>query len=174
MSVSPLQASIKADRSKKLAAARSSKLAALSKQQISQTQISQKQLGGGSRKSIDSGNSLQLKDANVDSGMVLPFEPMIMTFKDVHYYVPLPGVSRRSVPPTTVSLSDTSPWGKKHVPYRGTCAVRCHESIQAFPAAQSCMSESQYMYSNAHMHVSHVICFKVPGPGHAMTWLLSV
>ena len=37
--------------------------------------------------------ALQLTDPNVESGMVLPFEPMIMTFKDVHYSVPLPPVS---------------------------------------------------------------------------------
>ena len=40
-----------------------------------------------------SGRSLQLTEANVESGMVLPFEPMTMTFRDVHYYVPLPPVS---------------------------------------------------------------------------------
>ena len=26
------------------------------------------------------------------SGMVLPFDPMTMTFKDLHYYVPIPKV----------------------------------------------------------------------------------
>ena len=41
---------------------------------------------------ITSRRSLKLKEANVDSGMVLPFEPMIMTFKNMHYYVPLPPV----------------------------------------------------------------------------------
>ena len=36
--------------------------------------------------------SLKLQEANVEKGMVLPFEPMIMTFRDIHYYVPLPPV----------------------------------------------------------------------------------
>ncbi len=27
------------------------------------------------------------------SGMVLPFDPMTMTFKDLHYYVPIPKVN---------------------------------------------------------------------------------
>ena len=27
------------------------------------------------------------------SGMVLPFDPMTMTFKDLHYYVPIPKVT---------------------------------------------------------------------------------
>lgn len=47
----------------------------------------------GSSDGVTSGRSLQLTEANVESGMVLPFEPVIMTFKDVHYYVPLPPVS---------------------------------------------------------------------------------
>ena len=54
---------------------------------------STRSLGAGSSDGITSGRSLQLTEANVESGMVLPFEPMIMTFKDVHYYVPLPPVS---------------------------------------------------------------------------------
>ena len=46
----------------------------------------------GSRSNFNSGRSLQLSEANVESGMVLPFEPMTMTFSDLHYYVPLPAV----------------------------------------------------------------------------------
>jgi len=52
---------------------------------------------------INSGRSLQLSEANVESGMVLPFEPMIMTFSDVHYYVPLPAVSTSAAPLLTHS-----------------------------------------------------------------------
>ena len=31
--------------------------------------------------------------AEQGSGMVLPFDPMTMTFKDLHYFVPIPKVS---------------------------------------------------------------------------------
>lgn len=31
--------------------------------------------------------------AGKDSGMVLPFDPMTMTFKDLHYFVPIAKVS---------------------------------------------------------------------------------
>ena len=55
-------------------------------------QGSQKQVGTDSERRT-SGRSLQLTDPNVESGMVLPFEPMIMTFRGVHYYVDLPPVS---------------------------------------------------------------------------------
>ena len=59
-------------------------------------------LQGGSRRSLDSHGqqtdsrrSMNLTEANVEKGMVLPFEPMIMTFKDVHYFVDLPSVCHR-------------------------------------------------------------------------------
>ena len=57
------------------------------------------QAAGTSRVSVDgkptsrnSLTSMKLSEAGVDSGMVLPFEPMIMTFSDVHYFVPCPPV----------------------------------------------------------------------------------
>ena len=55
-------------------------------------QGSQKQVGTDSERR-SSGRSLNLTDPNIESGMVLPFEPMIMTFRGVHYYVDLPPVS---------------------------------------------------------------------------------
>ena len=61
-------------------------------------QGSQKQVGTDSERR-SSGRSLNLTDPNIESGMVLPFEPMIMTFRGVHYYVDLPPVS----PPGTQS-----------------------------------------------------------------------
>lgn len=37
------------------------------------------------------GNSF--KESNVEKGMVLPFNPLTMTFNDVHYFVDCPPVS---------------------------------------------------------------------------------
>lgn len=90
---------------RQLAEARTKRLMELSQRQVQESRrnldgtsqrisepISQKSIGS-SDKAPTSGRSLQLQEANVASGMVLPFEPMIMTFRDVHYYVPLPPVS---------------------------------------------------------------------------------
>lgn len=49
-----------------------------------------------SRKNMGSAVSVPgLDDApTVTKGMVLPFQPLSMTFSDVHYFVPLPAVRR--------------------------------------------------------------------------------
>lgn len=44
---------------------------------------------------LESDRSIQ---PDVDQGMVLPFEPVVMTFKDVHYWVNCPPVSLREMP----------------------------------------------------------------------------
>jgi len=97
-----------AEDSRRLAEARSKKLTALTQRQMRESAknlASRSSLGEkpGSRSNISSGRSLQLSEANVESGMVLPFEPMIMTFSDVHYYVPLPAVSTSAAPLLTHS-----------------------------------------------------------------------
>ena len=77
-----------------LRAARTQRLLELSQRQLAhsrEAQASRKSLGASER-SMSSRRSLQLTEANVKTGMVLPFEPMIMTFQDVNYFVPLPPV----------------------------------------------------------------------------------
>ena len=76
-------------RSKKLMAATQRQMRESSKNLAARSSLGDKP---PSQSTINSGRSLQLSEANVESGMVLPFEPMIMTFSDVHYYVPLPPV----------------------------------------------------------------------------------
>ena len=59
---------------------------------------------GGRRASYSSQYSMKLSEAGVEKGMVLPFQPTIMTFSDVHYFVPCPPVS--SSPASPVLLLD--------------------------------------------------------------------
>ena len=47
------------------------------------------------------------KESNVDKGMVLPFNPLTMTFNNVHYFVDCPPVSVATSGPVNLS-----PWVK--------------------------------------------------------------
>ena len=46
--------------------------------------------------------------AGKDSGMVLPFDPMTMTFKDLHYFVPIPKVNMQLSGCCKIELLDLS------------------------------------------------------------------
>ena len=52
----------------------------------------------------DSFRSGDVSDPDADRGMVLPFEPVVMTFKDVQYWVNCPPVSHRQIPSLPASL----------------------------------------------------------------------
>lgn len=52
--------------------------------------------GHNSNRSILSQESLDAIPAG-GRGMVLPFEPLTLSFHDVNYYVPLPGVRSRAL-----------------------------------------------------------------------------
>ncbi|KAK9797350.1 hypothetical protein WJX73_000657 [Symbiochloris irregularis] len=54
--------------------------------------------GGDSKKGQASQGSLGSVDPDADKGMVLPFDPIIMTFGDVHYWVPCPPDLDHSLP----------------------------------------------------------------------------
>jgi len=105
-----------ADDSRKTHEARSKKLMAMTQRQMrdsSKNMAARASLGD----EPVSGRSLQLSDAHVDSGMVLPFEPMTMTFSDVHYYVPLPQVSPLTYNPWSpmlLPLEPMNPGGHKN------------------------------------------------------------
>ena len=50
------------------------------------------------------------REPKVDSGMTLPFQPMTLTFTDMHYYVKCPPVCSHLTPCMVILLSEAL-WG---------------------------------------------------------------